>query len=261
MATCKNCGKPLIISGGKCIYCGKSPYDIPKKEHPKLSIKKTIDIVICVDCSWPMSPVLDSVKDNIVYLLEDINEYNKDAKPVADWRARIIGYRNFEEDNEYLLNDNPFVTTIEEVKSQLSNIVCKGYSENSPKSSSLDALWYATKTSNWRYKESTHNEELGDPGGGFPFFVVLFTASLPLPVNIKTLVDIYGADSDPSVLMGEMAVGRILLTLFGPDNLVYKELRQAPGSIINMFKDPIEFYYHKQLDFSSIINSFDGYIS
>ena len=22
MATCKNCGKPLILSGGKCVYCG-----------------------------------------------------------------------------------------------------------------------------------------------------------------------------------------------------------------------------------------------
>ena len=32
MALCKNCGKQLIISGGKCAYCGASPYDIPKIE-------------------------------------------------------------------------------------------------------------------------------------------------------------------------------------------------------------------------------------
>lgn len=25
MATCKNCGKPLILKGGKCLYCGKGP--------------------------------------------------------------------------------------------------------------------------------------------------------------------------------------------------------------------------------------------
>ena len=24
MATCKNCGKPLILNGGKCVYCGKT---------------------------------------------------------------------------------------------------------------------------------------------------------------------------------------------------------------------------------------------
>ena len=261
MEICKHCGKPLIMNGGKCVYCGASPYEIPKKEYKGLSRRRTVDIVICVDCSWPMAPVLDSVKDNIIHLIEDINQYNKGARIVADWQARIIGYRNFEEDNEYLLNDNPFVFTLEEVKSQLSNIVCKGYSENSPKSSSLDALWHATKTSNWRYKEFDHDEEFGGIDRGFPVFVILFTSSLPLPVNIKTLVDIYGADSDPSVLMGEMNASRIHLTLFGPDNLVYKELRQAPCSTINLFKDPIEFYYHKQLDFSSIINSFDGFLS
>lgn len=27
MATCKHCGKPLILSGGKCIYCGKTLED------------------------------------------------------------------------------------------------------------------------------------------------------------------------------------------------------------------------------------------
>lgn len=262
MATCKHCGKPLILSGGKCIYCGISPYDIPKKEYPKLSIKNTIDIVICVDCSWPMAPVLDSVKDNIVHLLEDINEYNKDAKLVADWRARIIGYRNFEEDNEYLLNDNPFVSTIEEVKTQIAGIVCKGYSENSPKSSSLDALWYAIETSDWRYK-NTHNEEEEwiDNRNGNHEYVVLFTASLPLPVNIKTIADLHGADSKLLNLMQTIAIDHIILTLFGPDNPMFKEMREVPRSEINLFKNPIEFYYHKRLDFSYIINSFSASIS
>lgn len=258
MATCKNCGKPLIISGGKCIYCGISPYDILKKEYPELSIKNTIDIAICVDCSWPMAPVLDSVKDNIVHLLEDINEYNKDAKLVADWRARIIGYRNFEEDNECLLNDNPFVATIEEVKAQLAGIICKGYSENSPKSSSLDALWYAIETSDWRYRKL---EEDSSGMRGELAYVTLFTASLPLPINIKTINDLPPADVDITILNSKMYIDHIRLSLFGPDDSMFKEMKKVPRSEINLFKDPIDFYYHKRLDFSSIINSFNATLS
>lgn len=259
MATCKNCGKPLIISGGKCIYCGTSPYDIPKKDPAKLSIKNTIDIVICVDCSWPMAPVLDSVKDNIVHLLEDINEYNKDAKLVADWRARIIGYRNFEEDNEYLLNDNPFVATIEGVKSQLAGIICKGYSENSPKSSSLDALWYAIETSDWHYRKSEEDSIYGKRG--VLSYVVLFTVSQSLPINLKTIKDLPPANLDTTILNDKMCIDFIRLTLFGPEDSMFKEMNKVPRSEINLFKDPIEFYYHKRLDFSSIINSFNATIS
>ena len=25
MATCKNCGKPLMTNGGQCVYCGADP--------------------------------------------------------------------------------------------------------------------------------------------------------------------------------------------------------------------------------------------
>jgi len=48
MATCKNCGKPLIVNKGKCIYCGaevaSSTQDIPV-EQPKSGIKKSRPII------------------------------------------------------------------------------------------------------------------------------------------------------------------------------------------------------------------------
>ena len=259
MANCKECGKPLILSGGKCIYCGASPYDILNNGHRGWSIKKAIDIVFCVDCSWPIAPVLDSIKDNIVHLIEDINQHNKEARIVADWRARVMGVRNFEEDNEYLLNDNPFVSTLEEVKCQLSDIICKGYSENSPMSSSIDAIWYAIETTDWRYKASANDEGVRDPN--WLSYVVVFTASHPSPVNIKTITDLPAADSETIVLVQTLNVDHVKLTLFGPDDPVFKEMRVTPGSEINLFEDPIEFYYHKRLDFSSIINSFDESLS
>lgn len=268
METCKNCGKPLILKEGKCLYCGADPNRKSggiQKMTGKLLFKKTIDIVFCVDCSWPMAPVLDSVKDNIVRLLKDINSYNENISSeyqnLADWRARVIGYRNFEEDNECLLNDNPFVSDIEDVKEQLSGLVCKGYSENNPLSSSLDALWYAVQTSDWRDWDSIHYGEDWVGGKGRHVFVVLFTSMPPLPIHDKTLDEVMGADRDINRLSETMYEKHITLTFFGPNDSVYKALRAAHRSEINLFEDPIEFYYHKQLDFSSILNSFNETLS
>lgn len=35
MATCKNCGRPLILSGGKCAICGADPYEPPQSNAGK----------------------------------------------------------------------------------------------------------------------------------------------------------------------------------------------------------------------------------
>lgn len=65
MATCKNCGKPLIISKGKCIYCGTSPNGqaqenniIPADQEnicPNCGISQPTGARFCNNCGTPMS--------------------------------------------------------------------------------------------------------------------------------------------------------------------------------------------------------------
>lgn len=45
MATCKNCGKPLILSGGKCIYCGADPNQDSSSAQEGTPIRKSRPIV------------------------------------------------------------------------------------------------------------------------------------------------------------------------------------------------------------------------
>lgn len=45
MAICKHCGKPLILSGGKCLYCGKAPNETLRPEDSKKSGGKSKQIV------------------------------------------------------------------------------------------------------------------------------------------------------------------------------------------------------------------------
>lgn len=265
MATCKNCGKPLIPKGGKCVYCGAELSQKScgiRENDKKLLVKKSIDIVFCIDCSWLMAPVLDSIKDNIVRLIMDINQYNKNSSSIwADWRARVIGYRNFEEDDEYLINDNQFVSTLEEIRAQLSGIVCKGCSENSPLSSSLDALWYAMQTSNWRDWDSIHYGEEYIGRRGRHGFVVLFTSAPTLTVHTKTVDEVEGACTGIDRFLENMRIKHLVLTVFAPNDPVFEVLDRVPYSEIKLFDDPIEFYYHKQLDFNSLLNSFSETLS
>jgi len=45
MATCKNCGKPLILNGGKCAYCGADPTGASRPNEGKLVGGKSKPIV------------------------------------------------------------------------------------------------------------------------------------------------------------------------------------------------------------------------
>ena len=45
MATCKHCGKPLILSGGKCLYCGFSSYQEIAPKDDKKDIRKPRQII------------------------------------------------------------------------------------------------------------------------------------------------------------------------------------------------------------------------
>lgn len=52
MAICKNCGKPLILSKGRCVYCGSNP---EKQSFPKdiQRINKNVTTIQAVDLGLP----------------------------------------------------------------------------------------------------------------------------------------------------------------------------------------------------------------
>ena len=116
METCKNCGRPLIPNNGKCIYCGADINEAPEtekapKHHPQIVMRKkrtyspVIDIVICIDCSSSMIPIIDSVKNNLLCFFKELEE-----ERVLDWRVRVVGYQDL------IIYESPFVNTVEDLK-------------------------------------------------------------------------------------------------------------------------------------------------
>lgn len=55
MPTCKNCGRPLILSGGKCVYCGASEM-LPQRNNMQQvingTVKQPIDLGLPSGTKW-----------------------------------------------------------------------------------------------------------------------------------------------------------------------------------------------------------------
>lgn len=102
-----------------------------------MATKHAIDLVFLVDATGSMGEVIDglkaSIKDFFAYLTDD----GRNDLSISNWRAKVVGYRDADYDDEWIVN-NPFVTTREELEAQLDALEAKG--GGPPPESLLDAL-------------------------------------------------------------------------------------------------------------------------
>ena len=210
-----------------------------RPNQPK--IKGVADIVFCFDCTGSMTEIITSVKENVDKLVEGFADF----QVVLDWRARCLGYRDFEVDDEFLINDRPFVSTPDDLKAQIAGMEAKEYTGGDDPESTLDAIWYAAKKSEWR--DNCHK------------VVVVFTDAATKPVNDKTLGDIMGSDGDIEVLAQELNVQHIKLFLWGAKDPVYDQLNKIPRADVVQLENPEEDY--KNMDFSSLMSTIGKTVS
>lgn len=198
-------------------------------------VKGVADIVFCIDVTQSMQPCIDQVKQNVHNFATSIQTYSGNTK--VDWRARVLGYRDFNVDAECLVNDMDFVATAEELKAQLDKVNADGGGD-APEST-LDAILYATLKSNWR--AAAHK------------VVVVFTDAPPLPhLHSKTTSELKVAD-DMEVINQTLKEKRIKLFLFGPKDATYDELSKAYRTVITQYEDADEGL--KNADFKSILDA------
>ena len=157
-----------------------------------------------------------------------------------------MGYRDFEVDEEYLINDKPFVENDEAaLKAQIGSIEAKEYTGGDDPESTLDAIWYAACKSDWR--SNCHK------------IVVVFTDEASKGVNEKTIADIPGADADLDVLAQELNVNHIKLFLWGMKDPLYDVLQKIPRADIVQLEDPENDF--KNMNFDKVMEQLGKTIS
>ncbi len=148
----------------------------------KKKIAGVVDVVFCIDCTGSMQPCIDGLKANVGRFVETLKEPvqvdSNTVVKVQDWRARIVGFRDFDEDAEPLVADFEFVPEAEALRRQLGDPRIQATGGGDEPESALDAIYVAATQSDWRREGESRR------------FIVVFTDAPTKPeLSPKTRPD------------------------------------------------------------------------
>jgi hypothetical protein len=189
--------------------------DLPLPRSRSISGRQ-VDLVFIVDCTGSMQPCIDALKANIAAFVDYLqNGADGVAPPVGNWRARIVGYRDFEFD-PVPLEPYPFVSSVAELESQLQTLVAEG-GVDEPECL-LDALYYVACVGQselgqspdpalWRHRSQTTR------------VAIVFTDATFK--NMIFLEEARGGSVED--VMNALVTHRVLLSIFAPSMACYDE--------------------------------------
>lgn len=119
--------------------------------HGKKSSAVDVDLVICIDATGSMGPVIEMTKQNALNLPDDIlREAKAQGKEIANLRMKIIVYRDYLADGEYAMQMTDFFNLPDEkmdMRDIVSEIEASGGGDEPE--DGLEALAYAM-CSDWQ---------------------------------------------------------------------------------------------------------------
>lgn len=185
-------------------------------------VKGVADIVFVFDCTGSMKPYIDNVKENVTAL---VRGFNSEPNVKLDWRVRAIGYRDFYcHPEECLFDDNEFTNDIDEfANNQLSKMTIGSGGDFTE--STIDAIWYALKKSDWRSRCTK--------------VIVVFTDDRPKKLHPRTM-DELGVPEDIEYLQQELMKQKIQLFMYCQTDPVYEQLHMAERAHVYQYDEPGE---------------------
>jgi hypothetical protein len=188
-------------------------------------VRGVADIVFLIDVTGSMQPCIDALRDNIRGFIETLS--SKDANsgsPVRDWRARVVGYRDFPADGEAnWLVDNEFVRDATALGDQLSRLVAEGGGDEPE--SLLDALHSVSMMP--VSDRGTEDPRKWRSFGSAARTVVAFTDA---PYH-ETMSKPGAAGGKVLDAITHMVGAKIRLTIFCPALTCFEALSEMPGSV------------------------------
>lgn len=190
--------------------------------------KGVADIVFVIDISGSMAPCIDALRRNIEVFVDSLSQGDaNNAAPVKDWRAKVVGYRDFDAaEGEGLpwIVDNAFVREATALKAQLATLQAIGGGDEPE--SLLDALYkiatmeaipkgsQTIEASKWRYRSDAAR-----------VLIVFTDASFKETMSIPEAKG--GSLQD---VANVVMANRIILSLFAPNFEGYDRLSQIDKS-------------------------------
>lgn len=103
-------------------------------------VKGVVDLVFLLDATGSMQSCIDGLKENIKSFFQALT--TRDAAnqvPVKEWRAKVVGFRDYDDNPLNWLEDNPFTNDVSTLYAQLDALDATGGGDMPE--SMLDALF------------------------------------------------------------------------------------------------------------------------
>lgn len=101
-------------------------------------VKGVVDLVFLIDITGSMQDCIDGLKSNIKAFFDSLTRDEANGAPIRDWRAKVVGYRDFSYDKEKWLENNPWRRDVEALYMDIDSLKAKGGGDEPE--SLLDAL-------------------------------------------------------------------------------------------------------------------------
>ncbi|MBQ7177787.1 MAG: VWA domain-containing protein, partial [Victivallales bacterium] len=140
------------------------------------------DLVFLIDVTGSMGPCINALRENINHFIDMLTSTEGNGSPVTDWRARVVGYRDFPYDGNTSYGwreDNDFTRDVAALKAQVAALVPKGGgpgAEGIPESL-LDAMMTVATAGKLDLQagEDEANSKKWRPDGAAARIVIIFT--------------------------------------------------------------------------------------
>ena len=180
---------------------------------------EVVDIVFLIDATGDMKNCIEAVKNNIQAFCRDL--INDQQSPVRnwDWRAKVVGYRDYEVDGQDWFVDNPFVRNYEDLKRQFAAL--KAHGGGDLPEDLLDALYLlATMGSTEQLHEDDPHKWRYYIHDATARIVYIFTEA---PFHDK--LHIPGVEGkDIEIVQKECMSNRLILSIFAPEEDEFYDL-------------------------------------
>ena len=212
-----------------------------------------VDLVFLVDVTGSMGPCIDALRENINRFIDMMTDTTGNGSPVTDWRARVVGYRDYPYDGPTSygwLMDNDFTRDLPTLKSQVAALFPKGGGpgEEGIPESLLDAMMVVATAGKIDLQggDSDENSKKWRPDGAAARIVIVFTDATYHPTmsipgyegaTVRDLYNVYNQEhikpyffvpADPSYIILGRFKGAILTQCGeGSDGLVSVTSDQA----------------------------------